>query len=93
MTFDADKLRALADALGIVPDDTPDVAYFGIDMTHGQARALRPAILAMAEENKRLREALGEIERCGTFQPHRDDPPAYDHYADIARRALGKEQS
>lgn len=53
--IDGDKLRALADALGQVPDDTPDAAYFGLDMTHGQARGNLAAILAMAEDNRRLK--------------------------------------
>lgn len=48
---------------------------------------------ALKAENARMREALERIERAGTFQPHREDPPAFDTYADIARRALGKDKS
>ncbi|MFK4871648.1 hypothetical protein [Novosphingobium sp. ZW T3_23] len=35
-----------------------------------------------------MRKALEKIVKAGTFQPHSDDPPSYDSYADIARQAL-----
>ncbi|TKD50542.1 hypothetical protein [Sphingomonas baiyangensis] len=40
-------LRNLADTLSVVPDDTHDKAYFGLDMRHGDARTIRSAILAV----------------------------------------------
>lgn len=47
-----------------------------------------PAILAMAEENARMRKGLEKIEggKGFNFQYAR----SYDHCRDIARRALGK---
>jgi len=60
--IDTDKLRALAEKLHASCDDglDPDAAYEAGD-----------AILAMAEENKRLREALHEIdiEAANTIPP------------------------
>jgi hypothetical protein len=57
-----------------IDEDTELIAYL---------RNLVPAILAMAEENKRLREALGDIANESS-----------DRWArDLARRALGKERS
>lgn len=100
--IDTDKLRALDEAAREPGLSMPGEPAWLIERDRREnarkqlAAALRdslPAILAMAEENKRLREALERIERAGTFQPHREDPPAFDAYADIARRALGKEPS
>ncbi|GEM_PF-3886606 len=70
--IDTDKLRALAEKLHASCDDglDPDAAYEAGD-----------AILAMAEENKRLREAL---EMITTVQ----DGEQSWYARDIARRAL-----
>ena len=63
--IDTDKLRALdgvldrlAATLATVPEDSPDHASLYLDMRHGEGREIRAAILVMAEENRRLREAL-----------------------------------
>jgi hypothetical protein len=42
-----DALRAFARRLDGVPDDTPDIAYLGVEMTHGEGRSVRDAIDAI----------------------------------------------
>jgi hypothetical protein len=55
---DAGKvIREFGARLAQVPDDTPDVAYCGVDMTHGEARKIRDAIASMSTDQEGLVES------------------------------------
>lgn len=110
MTFDADKLRALdAAATWRTPEDNTVLAYGAEHRRFAPAdkelrhylRSHVPAILAMAEERDRMREALERIaeqDKVRSWTATEDNPETHWEitdgiYAIIARRALGKEQS
>jgi Lar family restriction alleviation protein len=58
---DAGKvIREFGARLAQVPDDTPDVAYCGVDMTHGEARKLRDAIASMSPAEGLVESELWE---------------------------------
>jgi hypothetical protein len=92
MTFDADKLRALDEAAR-----RPGPAqHFRAALLKGELVSMVPAILAMAEANLRLREALEPFAECCDQIADTEDGEEWakfrlliKHYR-AARRALGK---
>jgi hypothetical protein len=44
-----ERLLAFAGRLDVVPDDTPDIAYLCVEMTHGEGRNVRDSINALVD--------------------------------------------
>jgi hypothetical protein len=97
--IDADKLRALHEAANSKTMHPEDVAAARFQLGNFVKGPNFPAIIAMAEENARMREALDRIKRIAAgYEPDGSD---YDegyfegqrNMANIARRALGRDKA
>lgn len=88
--IDTDKLRALDEWLKERIPEEDEFQQFGpINIF----RQCQESILAMAEDNKRLKEALERIALSGDGEDVFERSTLYGTFQAIARRALGKDKA